>query len=61
MSALLTETFITALLFGAVTAGVPLLLAGIGEQISEKAGVLNIGLEGMMLVAHILGSAEHII
>jgi simple sugar transport system permease protein len=49
MDALLTQTFLTALLFGAVTAGVPLLLAGLGEQISEKSGVLNIGIEGMML------------
>ena len=48
--ALLTEPFLVSLLFGAVTAGVPLLLAGLGEQISEKAGVLNIGIEGMMLV-----------
>ncbi len=49
MDGLLTEAFLTSLLFGAVTAGVPLLLAGLGEQISEKAGVLNIGIEGMML------------
>ncbi|MGF1608343.1 MAG: ABC transporter permease [Kiloniellales bacterium] len=50
MSGLLTEAFITSLLFGAITAGVPLLFAGLGEQISEKAGVLNIGIEGMMLM-----------
>ncbi len=50
MNDLLTEAFITSLVFGAITAGVPLLLAGLGEQISEKAGVLNIGIEGMMLL-----------
>ena len=55
MSALLTEAFLTSLILGAVTAGVPLLLAGLGEQISEKAGVLNIGIEGMMLVGAYLG------
>jgi len=49
VGALLTEAFLTSLVFGMVMAGAPLLLAGLGEQLSEKAGVLNIGLEGMML------------
>ncbi|HSE75097.1 MAG TPA: ABC transporter permease [Dongiaceae bacterium] len=49
MDLLLTQTFILSLLFGAMKAGLPLLLAGLGEQISEKSGVLNIGIEGMML------------
>ena len=55
MDALLTEAFIGSLIFGAITAGVPLLLAGLGEQVSEKSGVLNIGLEGMMLVGAYVG------
>ncbi|MFP6690569.1 MAG: ABC transporter permease [Alphaproteobacteria bacterium] len=50
MGGLFTETFVASLLFGAVTVGIPLLLAGLGEQISEKSGVLNIGIEGMMLI-----------
>jgi simple sugar transport system permease protein len=57
MEALLSQSFLTALVFGSVTAGVPLLLAGLGEQISEKAGVLNIGIEGMMLFGAYSGFA----
>jgi len=55
MDGLFTEVFLASLVFGAVTAGIPLLLAGLGEQISEKAGVLNIGIEGMMLGGAYLG------
>lgn len=55
MSGFFSDTFLAALLFGAVTAAIPLLLAGLGEQMSEKAGVLNIGIEGMMIAGAYLG------
>lgn len=55
MTGLFSDVFLGALLFGAVTAAIPLLLAGLGEQMSEKAGVLNIGIEGMMICGAYLG------
>jgi simple sugar transport system permease protein len=35
----------------------PILLAGLGELVVEKSGVLNLGVEGMMLVGAIAGFA----
>jgi simple sugar transport system permease protein len=49
MEVLLTTAFMTAFLAGTMSAALPLLLAGLGEQIGEKAGVLNLGIEGIML------------
>lgn len=41
--------FLTAFLAAAVRLAVPLMYGGIGETIAEKSGILNIGLEGVML------------
>jgi len=38
-----------------VNASTVLILAGLGELISERAGVLNLGVEGMMLVGALTG------
>ncbi|MGV2287644.1 ABC transporter permease [Trinickia sp. YCB016] len=41
----------------AVIAAIPLMLAGVGELITEKSGVLNLGVEGMMLMGAVSGYA----
>ena len=38
-------------------AATPVLLAAIGELVVEKAGVLNLGVEGMMITGAIFGFA----
>ncbi len=38
------------LLAGTLAAALPLLLAALGEMVVEKAGLLNLGLEGMMAI-----------
>ena len=45
------------LIAASINAGTPLLLAALGLLINERAGVLNLGAEGMMLVAAIIGFA----
>ncbi|MCR9221918.1 MAG: ABC transporter permease [Alphaproteobacteria bacterium] len=40
-----------------VAAATPLLFAAIGELVTEKSGVLNLGVEGMMLVGAVVGFA----
>jgi simple sugar transport system permease protein len=37
-------------LSGSILAGTPLLYATLGEVISERAGMINLGLEGVMLM-----------
>ncbi|KYH31931.1 ABC transporter permease [Neomoorella mulderi] len=44
-----------ATLAAAITAGTPILYAALGEILAERAGVLNLGVEGMMLVGAVTG------
>jgi simple sugar transport system permease protein len=46
---------VVATLSATIKAGTPLLLVTLGEILAERAGVLNLGLEGMMLVGALSG------
>lgn len=46
---------IELLLATAIVAAVPLLVAGLGELVTERSGVLNLGVEGMMLMGAVGG------
>ena len=50
-------SFSTELLTAAVLGGTPILYAALGESISERAGVINLGTEGNMLVGALAGYA----
>ena len=45
------------ILSGTVQAATPLILAGTGELVAERSGVINLGVEGMMLIGAIAGFA----
>lgn len=49
----MTMELIIAIIITVVGASTPILIAALGELIVEKAGVLNLGVEGMMLVGAI--------
>lgn len=48
---------IIAIIVTVVGASTPILLAAIGELVVEKSGVLNLGIEGMMLIGAVSGFA----
>ena len=45
------------ILVATLAAGTPLVFAALGELVAEKSGVLNLGVEGMMLCGAIAGFA----
>ncbi len=52
---LLVQDFLIDLLASTVTLSAPLIMASIGGVFSERAGIINIGIEGMMLTGSFVG------
>ena len=57
---ILTIGFFTAFFSAMVRMAVPLIYAGLGEMFAEKAGILNIGMEGVMLSGAFCSFAQRI-
>ncbi|WP_169543119.1 ABC transporter permease [Sneathiella aquimaris] len=47
--------WIVPVILTVITAATPLVFAGIGELVTEKSGVLNLGVEGMMVIGAVAG------
>jgi ABC-type uncharacterized transport system permease subunit len=47
--------FFTAMLAAGLVAAAPLVMAALGEAVGEKSGLLNLGIEGMMLCGAFFG------
>jgi simple sugar transport system permease protein len=49
------NSFVVVVLASGVLYGTPLLYAALGEVLAERSGVLNLGVEGMMLMGAVMG------
>src|SRR5207245_374449 len=52
---MINDSLLVIVLAQAVLYGTPLLYAALGELLAERSGVLNLGVEGMMLVGAVMG------
>lgn len=55
MTELLTTQILISILAATIRIACPLMIAAIGELVTERAGVMNLGVEGMMLMGAFVG------
>ncbi len=51
----MNNSLLIALLASGIAYGTPLLFGSLGELLAERSGVLNLGVEGMMLIGAVMG------
>ena len=51
----MNNSLVVVLIASGIAYGTPLLYAALGELLAERSGVLNLGVEGMMLVGAVMG------
>lgn len=54
----MSTPFVESVLAGAILSGTPILYATLGEVVEERSGVVNLGLEGVMLMGAVVGFAS---
>ena len=52
---MINNTILVVIAASAISYGTPLLFAALGELLAERSGVLNLGVEGMMLIGAVSG------
>ena len=57
LNEILSIGFFTSLLAGTIRLATPILMPALGQIYTQRAGILNLGVEGTMLIASILGFA----
>ena len=55
MSSFFTTTILTATLASGIQLAAPFLLAALGETLGQRSGVLNLGVDGIMLLGAFTG------
>jgi len=50
--------FVESVLAGAILSGTPVLFATLGEVVEERSGIVNLGMEGIMLIGAVVGFAS---